>query len=317
MGMAKHSVVTKDWTDEQWLAFRNKGLGSTDVPVVVGLNKWRTPYQLWEQKAGMVEVKPFAMNDAMKWGLILEDPIAREYRDATGRKAQRDNKIHFHPEHPFLMCNLDWVTWNENAERGILEIKTTVQAAMAAWETEIPLMYYSQVQHQMYVTGMRWGEFALFILDRRQLRRIPFKYDKKFAEEQAKEAIAFWTDNVLTKVPPEMIAKDWEARNAEPGKVKEATSEIAMAVSAAYEAQAELKETETDLSEKTDTIKAYMGDAEILTVEGRTVITWKQGKDTSRFDSKTFRQDHPKLWQKYQLEKPGARTFRFKKELQQ
>ena len=40
---------------EQWLADRNKGLGGSDIGVILGLNPKKTPYQLWAEKTGRVD----------------------------------------------------------------------------------------------------------------------------------------------------------------------------------------------------------------------------------------------------------------------
>ena len=40
---------------EAWLKARNSGIGGSDAGIIVGLNKWKSPFQLWLEKTGQVE----------------------------------------------------------------------------------------------------------------------------------------------------------------------------------------------------------------------------------------------------------------------
>jgi hypothetical protein len=51
-----------------------------------------------------------------------------------------------------------------------------------------------------------------------------------------------------------------------------------------------------------------MQDADTLTLQGKTLATWKAPKPTIKFDAKTFTNDHPELATQYQV--PIANTRR-------
>lgn len=38
----------------EWLAFRRKGIGASDAAAVLGLSKWTTNVELWEEKVGLL-----------------------------------------------------------------------------------------------------------------------------------------------------------------------------------------------------------------------------------------------------------------------
>ena len=40
---------------DKWLKFRNIGIGGSEAAVVVGMNKWKSPFQLWLEKREEVE----------------------------------------------------------------------------------------------------------------------------------------------------------------------------------------------------------------------------------------------------------------------
>ena len=37
-----------------WLLDRRKGIGGSDVAAIMGLNKWKSAYQIWLEKTGQV-----------------------------------------------------------------------------------------------------------------------------------------------------------------------------------------------------------------------------------------------------------------------
>ena len=39
----------------EWLKARRGGIGGSDVAACLGLNPWRTPVQVWEDKTGRAE----------------------------------------------------------------------------------------------------------------------------------------------------------------------------------------------------------------------------------------------------------------------
>jgi len=46
-------------------------------PVIMGVNPWRSPMDLWLEKTG--EFSDDIDNEAMYWGRTLEDVVAREF----------------------------------------------------------------------------------------------------------------------------------------------------------------------------------------------------------------------------------------------
>ena len=46
------SKSTLDMSHQEWLEDRKRGIGGSDVATVLGLNKYKSPYQLWLEKTG-------------------------------------------------------------------------------------------------------------------------------------------------------------------------------------------------------------------------------------------------------------------------
>src|SRR5690606_4046622 len=95
------AVETRDMSEQEWLEARTRGIGGSDAATVLGLNKWRTPFELWLEKTGQVE--PVSSDsEAAYFGNLLEDVVAKEFSRRTGKKVRRRNAILQHPEYDFI-----------------------------------------------------------------------------------------------------------------------------------------------------------------------------------------------------------------------
>ena len=41
---------TKDLPHEKWLEYRRLGVGGSDASVICGINRWKSPIELWMEK---------------------------------------------------------------------------------------------------------------------------------------------------------------------------------------------------------------------------------------------------------------------------
>jgi hypothetical protein len=110
-----------------------------------------------ERKPGWNAARGFLLPEreetaAMRWGTAFEDAIVKlAGRALGGRITQREAEYRL-PGEPFLTCHIDGII------RGRLyEAKTTSSFSFnTTWgEHSIPTYYQAQVQHNMYLTGLK------------------------------------------------------------------------------------------------------------------------------------------------------------------
>ena len=142
-----------------WLKARNAGIGGSDASVIVGVNKWKSPFALWMEKTGQADPDSLDDNEYVYWGNVLEETVAREFTKRTGKEVHRRGLLQ-HDTIPYLLASVDRIVVGENAG---LECKTANGFAAKLWEgDEVPDAYYVQCQHYMAVTGAeRWYIAAL------------------------------------------------------------------------------------------------------------------------------------------------------------
>lgn len=161
---------------DRWLEARRAGIGASDAAVILGVSKWKSPLQLFAEKAGLADVAE-TEKDYLTWGHRLEPVIASAYEDETGRTTYDpgDYEIQRHPHVPWMIATVDRLVtrWPDDSPHrppvevagapGVLELKTTNAFRREEWKDEPPLAYQVQLQHQMAVTGHLWGSIAVLI----------------------------------------------------------------------------------------------------------------------------------------------------------
>lgn len=189
---------TLEMTHQEWLEDRRKGIGGSDVATILGLNKYKSVYQLWLEKTGQVEVTS-AQSEAAYWGNTLEEVVAEEFSKRTGKKVRRRNRVFEHSKYPFLRANIDRDIVGENA---VLECKTANQYLVNEWEEdEIPIQYICQVQHYMNVLNLDYVYIAVLIGGQKFIWK-KMERDQELIDMITEKLVAFWTENVEKGIEP-------------------------------------------------------------------------------------------------------------------
>lgn len=194
------SKSTLEMTHDEWLLDRRKGIGGSDVATILGLNKWKSPYQLWLEKTGQIDLEHTESEPAY-WGNVLEEVVAKEFQERTGKKVRRRNQVFEHPLHPFLRANIDRDVVGENA---ILECKTANAFLGKEWEgEEVPLSYLCQVQHYMNVLNKKYCYIAVLVGGQKFIwKRVD--RDQELIDMITERLVSFWEENVLAGKEPEI-----------------------------------------------------------------------------------------------------------------
>ena len=209
-GNAIRLVSTKNLSREEWLSVRGQGIGSSDAAVAVGISPYKSPLELWLEKTERQDAADLTENDAVFWGTTLEHTIATVYAERTGVKVRRLNAVLQHPEHTFMLANLDRVVQHPTDGNGILEVKTAGVNSAKFWEEGVPDSYQCQVLHQLAVTGKEWCDVAVLIggQDFRVYRVV--RDEAKIADLIQREA-QFW-QYVLDDIPPPVDGSESSGR---------------------------------------------------------------------------------------------------------
>ncbi|HUT77448.1 MAG TPA: YqaJ viral recombinase family protein [Polyangia bacterium] len=264
---------------------RRSGIGASDAAKIVGLSRFGDAIGLYMEKIGMTA--PLVETGPMRWGKILEEPIAREYGAQTGRRVWRKPDTIRHPDTPFIYCHLDRLAKGKGEPTRVLEVKTAgVYGASEFGEPgtdQVPADYLLQVQHQLGVTGHTVGDLAVLIGGQKFVI-FTIERDDRLIDDLFMAEARFWTDYVVPRIPPPMDgsagASDYLAAKFRDEGITIEAPESLQSLAWEYRAALEMeKSATTSKAEIGNRIRSAMGDANIA-VGGDVKITYREIKTT-------------------------------------
>lgn len=305
-----------------------KGIAGGQIAAVMGVNPYKTELDVY---LDIVENRPFISTEATEDGQLLEPAIIKKFEKKNNAKLfdsvaylKEHNinhidtgKYHFVQDltYPYLRAATDKI-YSINNEFGILECKKSDYDL----NDEPRIFDYLQLQWCMGWYKMQNGALQYLVFGK---FREPFffKFDSQLFEEMKQKAIAFWNNHIIPRIPPEPTnTKDILQLypKAETGKVIEADIDgfdLFNQLCMTHEEKSELEKREDELKEKlmlkmADSEGKF--DAESLQYAGKVLATYKNNKDSRKFDEDKFKAEQSVLYNQYLIDKKGIRVFRVK-----
>jgi putative phage-type endonuclease len=268
---------------EQQRKERLLGIGGSDMPIILGLSNYKTPYQLYLEKIGEVETRD-EMTPFQYWGHQLENVIREEFAKRNNVTVETPNTA-AHPVYEFLRGNVDGFISSLNA---VLEVKCSSGFMASEWGENgsdvIPMPYLVQVAHYCAVMNADCAYIAVLI-GGNDYREFKYARDLELEEKLIQAAKKFW-NCVETRTAPEPINQiDLRLMypKHDPEKIKTIAPEIAEQFTTLIDTRFKIKAL-SEVEEKYKfNIMQFMEDAECLTdVSGKPIITWKANKRGTR-----------------------------------
>lgn len=326
------AIKTAEMARDDWLQERSKGIGGSDVATVLGLNPYKTPLSLWEEKTGKTKGSP--AGEAAYWGTTLEDVVAKEFSKRTGMKIQRVNFLLSTGENGWMRGNIDRAIVNDQiaktvrvnkpekaAETGLmlstdvgLECKTANAFMADKWgpsqeaeivsgkvvtEHQIPLYYETQIQWYMAVTGIKKFYVAVLI-GGQDFRMYEVQRDEDVINAIVEQCRVFWFEKVLADVAPDPINVDdiKKMYSRDNGEMTEATNEQAIDIGELRNLKEQIKALKEQEEAVASRLIMAIGEKTGLMLGGKKAVTYK-AMSTTRFSSTDFKKSHPDLYQTF------------------
>jgi putative phage-type endonuclease len=333
------TVLEDDAELERWHEMRAKGIGGSDVAAIMETSRYKSRFSLWAEKTG--RERSDRSTRATNWGHRLERTIAEAYAEAYGVAVYNWPVMLRSTAFTFMLANLDFVIcidplgvgcvtdWLEETPPpnvvSILEIKTgaiTSRGSTYEWEDDgVPYNYALQGLHYCAVTGIDNVVFAALIggtdIERDDAGLVVRHriYDETDVAELEEKEFSFW-EFVERDEPPEpdgspatFAALKAMYPNSVEGKSIAMTREELSVYYDWHEAKALSDETDAIAKKLYAKLALMVGEAEALTWNGKTLVTYKKTKDGVSVDTKALLADHPELKEQYEIQKSGHRMM--------
>ncbi|WP_295531924.1 lambda-exonuclease family protein [uncultured Pseudacidovorax sp.] len=304
----------------QWLDVRKQGIGGSDAAAAIGLSPYTSPLELWLDKTGrdaeLPKIDPNDERSPMYWGTLLEPIVAAHYTRRTGHKVRRINAVLQHPEHPWMLANLDREVLGA-PDVQILECKTAGYHGARLWEDGVPEYIQLQVMHQLAVTGKQAADVAVLICGQ-ELRIHRIERDDELIAKLIQLEARFWRHVETDTAPPadgsESAALALKALwPRDSGTVLDLADDLEFG--GAFADLLALRQTIAEAEQQQEIlrqrIQQRMGEATVARFDGGEV-RWKRSKDGTALDVERLLADHPELLTTYGVPKAGTRRFTVK-----
>lgn len=270
---------------------RDKYIGGSDIPIIMGISPFKTRFDLLLEKAGLKE-NDFTGNEYTEYGNVLEPKIRdfinqnREDKFEEGKYIEND-----------IRCHTDGI----NKEM-VLEIKTTSQIHEKVEDYKV---YLVQLLFYMEYTKRKHGKLAVY--------HRPDDFNEEFEVERLTQYDIRLADY---KELVEQINKAVEQFRIDLAKVKENPfiteeellpvdlTELSNKVVALENQLAEMKKTEKQLKELKTQLKNAMESNNVKkweTPNGVKITLVADGEDkvVKKFNEDLFKENNLDLWDEY------------------
>ena len=331
-------ISTEGLSREEWLAYRQKGIGGSDAAAVLGISPFRTGVDLYYDKLGQPVEDDEQNWVAKEMGTVLEDLVARIFAKKTGLSVCPMPMMFRHADHPWMLADVDRLVTLPDGTTAILECKTTSYNARDKWEYNgqpiVPPYYEAQGRHYMAVMDLDrvyfcclYGNSEDDVIIRSIDRDLSYEAELVALEEN------FWTNHVQAETPPPYIENDGALileslrrclgpsyKDAPPVSLTQAQSENVRRYVELREQRGPLNANVKTLDKELEQLKAHivadMGGSWSASYEdgnGSYAVTMKPSRRVSilKGDLSRLREDHKDIFDQYAtvLE---SRTFNVK-----
>lgn len=317
---ATRLVSTKGMSNDEWLEWRKKGVGGSDVAGILGLSKWSSPMSLYIDKTTDVAEKVDERTaELFDWGHRLEKVVAEKFADEHPEFKVSNVNALLQGSEPWELANIDRLIAVKGSGNGVLEVKTTSEWNKDQWSgDDVPQQYITQLQWYLGICGLDWGYFVVLIGGNKYVEK-RVEFDPELFEIMRERVASFWNDNVVAGVPPKVqfesdadfLPSLFPAEKSVDKNVD--LSDLEFVLNQLDETRSDIKKLESSEKLLAGQIQERLGENQRGTGCGF-VVDWKPVGGRTTFDSKSFEKDDPKTFAKYSKTGKPSRRFTVKKE---
>lgn len=288
---------TRNMDHQTWLETRKLGIGGSDAPAIMGVDNYRTQFEVWMEKTGIFEED--SDSEPAEWGRRLEEMLAQKFMEDTGKKLVRKNAVLQHKDYPFMLANVDRLVQGEDAG---WEGKTTNYFYND--DGSCPQRFWVQCQHYLAVTGRsKW--YVSVLAGGQKYYQYEVERDDEYIHNHLIPQERWLWELIQTGDPPPVdgsdAAKDMlgemypEAVTEEPLELPEMANHY---VQQYQEAKEREKQAKADAQEASNILKSYLCGYSIG-IAGDKKVFWKSVTQT-KLDTKTLKEKEPEVYERYQ-----------------
>ncbi len=262
-------------------------------------------------KLGKMPIPDLSGIEAVQMGHVMEPVIGRLASLRLGIDLTKVEDAYTHSENAWLKTHIDFVG-QENNQFILVECKNYNAATRSKFDETglMPSADMAQCIHEATVFGCSKVYLAV-LFGGQELVIIPVEVTDQMKADHIQRMSEVWTkvQNNET-LPPEDTSQTKLLYPVSQDMGKMASQSVEQAISMLRDVKAKIKDLEATEEQLVTMVQGYMGEAaNLVTMDGSVLATWKSAKPTQSFDAKLFQSAMPDLHSKFIMEKQGSRRF--------
>jgi predicted phage-related endonuclease len=289
---------------------RNAGLWSNDARRFVEGRGG----EVYAEKIGAKPLDDLSNVEAVQMGLVMQEPIMREYA--------RRNQIQFkdadyslsHPQHTFMKSHFDYISEDgkvlyEVKNLGIHQRKKYGDHGSA----DVDVGYRVQCLHEATVHQVE-QVILVVCFGGQEIVGYPLEFNAQLKDIHIKEMAEFWGRIQARSFDPETMGDAAKlVYRQDNGSNLVATQNLERACENLKIIKDQIKVLEEQETQLQGAIQGYMMESsQLVSVDGQVLATWKASKSRKAFSAELFKNSMPEIYEKFIVEQPGSRRFLLK-----
>jgi predicted phage-related endonuclease len=289
---------------------RNSGLWSNDARRFVEGRGG----EVYAEKIGAKPLDDLSNVEVVQMGLVMQEPIMREYA-RRNRIAFKDADYSMsHPQHTFMKSHFDYISEDGKV---LYEVKNLGIHQRKKYgdhgSSDVDMGYRVQCLHEATVHGVE-QVILVVCFGGQEIVGYPLEFNAQVKDIHIKEMAEFWGRIQARSFDPETMGDAAKlVYRQDNGSNLVATQSLEQACERLKLIKDQIKVLEEQEGQLQSAIQGYMMESsQLVSVDGNVLATWKASKSRKAFSADLFKNAMPEIYDKFIIEQPGSRRFLLK-----
>jgi len=286
---------------------RNNALWSNDVRRFVEGRGGEVAAEKW----GVKPLDDLSNVEVVQMGLVMQEPIMREFARRNQIAFKDADYALYHPKETWMASHFDYISEDGKT---LYEVKNLGAHQRKKYgdngSSDVDLGYRVQCLHEATVHQIE-AVVLVVCFGGQEIVGFPLQFSADQMDLHIRTMAEFWGRIQARSFDPETMGD--AARlvyRQDDGNKLIATQSLEHAAMQLKALKAQIKDLEVQEEKWQSAIQGYMMEAaELVTVDGHVLATWKTAKASKRFSADLFKSSMPAIYEQFVVEQPGSRRF--------
>jgi hypothetical protein len=267
--------------------------------------------EVYAEKIGAKPLDDLSDKEAVQMGLVMQEPIMREYARRNQIAFKDADYALYHPKEKWMASHFDYISEDG---RTLYEVKNLGTHQRKKYgddgESTIDIGYRVQCLHESTVHQIE-NVVLVVCFGGQEICGYPQSFSADLMDLHIREMAEFWGRIQARSFDPETMGDAAKlVYRQDDGNKLIATQSLEHAAMQLKAIKAQIKDLETKEAAWLKQLQGYMMEAaELVSVDGDVLCTWKTAKSSKRFSAELFEKAMPDIYKQFIVEQPGSRRF--------